>query len=148
MISNIRRLAPRAGSLLGFAAALALTLAASAALSQTPIVVELNRLEAREGSCNAMFLVRNPAAAIDELRLDLVLFDRSGVITRRINLDLGPVPGEKTQVRSFILSGVACEALGSVLLNEVSACRIGGAARSDCLTSLSLASRAGVEFFR
>lgn len=148
MIPHVRRRVSRLGSILGIGTALALTLVAGAARSQSPIVLELNRLEAREGACRAVFLIRNPGLVVDELRLDFALFDRSGVISRRIAVDLGPVPAEKTQVKSFDVAGLACEGLGSVLLNEISACRIGGEPRRDCLGQLSLASRAGIEFFR
>lgn len=148
MTFDLQRRMARLGSVLGIGTALALTVMAGAAWSQSPIVLELNRLEAREGACRAFFLVRNPGAALDELRVDLALFDRGGVITRRIVVDIGPVPAEKAQVKSFDVAGIACDAIGSVLLNDVTTCRIGGEPRSNCLGSLSLASRAGIEFFR
>src|SRR5690349_14250262 len=115
MSVTVRRRLGRFGSILGIGTALALTLMAGSARSQTPIALELNRLEAREGACRAVFLIRNPGPAIDELRIDFALFDRSGVITRRIAVDLGPVPADKTQVKSFDVSGLACDGLGSVL---------------------------------
>jgi hypothetical protein len=148
MTLNVRRRVPRIGSILGVGTALALTLMAGAARSQSPITLELNRLEAREGACRAVFLIRNPGPALDELRFDFALFDRAGVITRRIAVDLGPIPAEKTQVKSFDVGGIACEGIGSVLLNDITACRIGGAVRNDCLSQLSLSSRAGIEFIR
>jgi hypothetical protein len=139
---------PRLGSILGIGTAVALTLLAGAARSQSPVVLELNRLETRDGACRAIFLIRNAGPALDELRVDLALFDRGGVMTRRVAVDLGPVPAEKAQVKSFDVASLACEAVGSVLLNDVTGCRIGGAARTDCLSIVSLASRAGIEFFR
>jgi len=103
------------------------------------VAVELNRLESRSEGCRVWILARNPGAAIDPLRLDLVIFGKDQVIARRLALDLGPLPAEKSTVRIFDLAGQACDGLGHILLNDVLAC--GPDAPAACLGRLAVSSR-------
>lgn len=135
--------------LLALAAGLVLPGLAKAQEAAPKIGLELNRLEAREGgSCRVWLLLRNPAAeAVDPLRLDLLVFGKDGVIGRRMALDLGPLPAEKTMARIFDLSGQACDGIGSLLMNDLLACGASTETRNACLPRLSLSSRvAGVSF--
>ncbi|MBP0446401.1 Tat pathway signal protein [Roseomonas sp. SSH11] len=102
--------------------------------------VELNRLEARNEGCRVWMLVRNPGPAVDPLRLDLVIFGKDQVVNRRIALDLGPLPAEKTMARIFDLAGTPCDGVGHILLNDVLACAPD--APAACLARLSVSSRA------
>jgi hypothetical protein len=113
------------------------------------IGLELNRLEARDGgTCRVWLLLKNPAeTAVDPLRLDLLVFGKDGVITRRLALDLGPLPQGKTLARIFDLEGQPCDGVGSLLMNDLLACGASAEARNACLPRLSLSSRvAGVSF--
>lgn len=145
---------PRAATLLPrLAALLALTLPPWPAAAADPpsVLLELNKLEpipaAAAGgaaSCRAYLVANNPGdgEALDLLRLDLVLFGTDGVISRRIALELGPMPPGRTQVRPFDLRDQACDGVGQILVNEVLLCRVAGAERQDCLGRLRTASRA------
>jgi hypothetical protein len=126
-----------------------LLLAAGLAQAQTPdpapdqpakVSVELNRLEARNEGCRVWMRVANPGAAVDPLRLDLVIFGKDSVVNRRLALDLGPLPAEKTMVRIFDLAGTPCDGVGTILLNDVLAC--GPDAAPACLARLAVSSRA------
>ncbi|WP_426955922.1 Tat pathway signal protein [Muricoccus radiodurans] len=127
-----------AGLLLGTAA-----LSAPAALAQdAPIRMELNRLEAREGACRVWLLLNNGGAAIDPVRLDLVLFGPDGVAARRLAVDVGPLAAGRSGVRTFDVTGLACDGVGSLLLNDLLAC--GGsdaAAREACANRAQPGSR-------
>ena len=105
-----------------------------------PVSIELNRLESRAEGCRVWMLVRNPGAAADPLRLDLVIFGKDGVVGRRLALDLGPLPAAKTMARIFDLAGTPCDGLGHVLLNDVLAC--GPDSPAACLARLAVSSRA------
>jgi hypothetical protein len=116
-----------------------------------PLPVELNKLEPLPGNppgCRVYFLVSNPdAQAFDQLRLDLILFANDGVIARRIALDLAPLPPKKTAVRLFDLTGLACDDIGKMLINDVISCSHKGsppteAERAACLDRLALTSKA------
>ncbi|WP_235925034.1 Tat pathway signal protein [Roseomonas harenae] len=128
---------------------LPMLLLAGLAQAQTPdpapdqpskVSVELNRLEARNEGCRVWMRVANPGAAVDPLRLDLVIFGKDSVVNRRLALDLGPLPAEKTMVRIFDLAGTPCDGVGTILLNDVLAC--GPDAAPACLARLAVSSRA------
>lgn len=125
----------------------------SYARAVSPIRLELNKLEpiaSTPPGCRAYFVVSNPAPTpIPELRLDLVLFGTDGVISRRVALDLGPLPARKEVVRLFDLSAISCDSIGQILLNDVLACQLGdkppastGGENQTCLDRITLSSRA------
>jgi len=115
-----------------------------AADTAPPLRLELNRLEAREAGCRVWLVLGNPAPeALDPLRVDLVLFGRDGVVARRLAVDLGPLPAQKTTARIFDVTGLPCDAIGSVLLNDILVC--GGddpEVRAACIARAALSSRA------
>lgn len=129
--------------------------AAPAPAAAGPIPLELNKLAPLPGSaagCRAYFVITNPGSeAISELQVDLVLFGKDGIISGRVTLGLGPVPGNKTVVRLFDLAATSCDSIGHILLNDVLACRIGTEAaapseqeREACLDRIAVSSLAKV----
>ena len=72
-------------------------------------------------------------------------FGRDGAIGRRLLAEFGPARAGKTNVRAFDVDG-ACEALGSVLVNDVSACA--PASPGECLDRLALSHRGAVRLFK
>lgn len=140
-------MSPFASSRAVFAAiAAAATLAAVPANAASTVSVELNRLEPKDNSCQISIVVANSAdKAMDSLKLDLVFFDKEGVISRRLAVEAGPVRASKTSVKLFNAAETKCESIGRVLLNDVTAC--GGGSEQDCLAAVSTASRVkDVEF--
>ncbi|MBO1075325.1 Tat pathway signal protein [Roseomonas marmotae] len=122
--------------------------APAAAQQAQSLGIELNRLEPQGENCRVWMVARNPTSeAINPLRLDLLMFGKDGVIARRLALDIGPLPENKTQARIFDLVGLGCDSIGSVLLNDVLACGPTPEGRADCLPRLTLSSRVnGVSF--
>ncbi len=122
----------------------ACALAAAAGLAAaSPVEIELNKLEPREGGCQAWLVARNEGpAAHDSLRLDLVIFDRDGVIARRLAVEAGPLAAEKTVVKAFVAEGLSCETVGSVLLNDVLSCSGDG----PCLDAVRVSARPPLNF--
>lgn len=119
------------------------------AQAPSPLRVELNRLEAREGACRVWMVLNNGGAeALDPLRLDLVIFGKDGVVSRRLAVDAGPLPAGRTVVRLFDMTGQGCDGVGSILLNDILACGSQEAdARNACVARSVLASRvSGVTF--
>ena len=119
-------------------------LAVAPASAASPVSIELNRLEARDSACRVSLVVANPGEKpIDSLKLDLVFFDKEGVISRRLAVEAGPLRASKTAVKLFDAAEVGCDSLSRVLLNDVTAC--GG--EQDCLALVTTTSRVkGVEF--
>jgi hypothetical protein len=136
----------------GFLPALFLLAGLSPLAAQTPspLRIELNRLEVREGACRVWMVLNNGGGgeALDPLRLDLVIFGKDGVVSRRLAVDAGPLPAGRTVVRLFDLTGQGCDTVGSVLLNDILACGSQEAdARNACVSRSVLASRvSGVNF--
>lgn len=114
-----------------------------------PITVELNKLEPADQACRLFLLLQNHSdQTYDALTLELVSFDKDGLIDQRLAVDLAPVRAQKTSVRLFDVPGSSCDGIGRVLLNEVSACSVGGAAVDACLDRLQVSSRGPVPFFK
>lgn len=111
--------------------------------------VELNKLEPHEDACRAYLVFDNTASSVYEsLKLDLVMFDPDGVISRRLAVEGAPLAADKTTVKLFDIAGVACADIGRVLLNDILACRDDAGEHDDCLSRLQLESRAGVPFVK
>lgn len=129
----------------GFLTALFLVAGLSplAAQDASPLRIELNRLEARENACRVWMVLNNAGgAAVDPLRLDLVIFGKDGVVARRLAVDAGPLPAGRRLVRLFDLTGQGCDTVGSVLLNDILVCGTPDAeARNACVGRAALASR-------
>jgi hypothetical protein len=108
--------------------------------------VELNAVEpSGVNRCRLTFVVENKGEALETLRLDLAAFGKDGAILRRVAAELGPLRAGKTNVRAFDVDG-GCDALGSVLVNEVTACA--PLAAGDCLDRLALSHRGAVRLFK
>jgi len=131
------------------AALMLLTWPVAAPAQEDGLKVELNKLEPVEAACRAYLLFENHTADnIRTLKLDLVMFDGDGVITKRLAVEGGPLPAGKTNVKPFDIEGVDCATLSRVLLNGVLGCSDGDGERGDCLDLLQTGSRNNVEFFK
>ncbi|WGF87550.1 Tat pathway signal sequence domain protein [Marinivivus vitaminiproducens] len=107
------------------------------------LLVELNKLEAQGDACRAFLLFENSGdQAYTSLKLDLVLFDAGGVIERRLLVEGAPIAAEKTIIKQFDLTGLPCDGIGRVLLNDITACETAAGPRQDCIGTVQVASRA------
>jgi hypothetical protein len=137
---------PAAGINTTTPAATSPTAAQPATTSDSNISLELNKLEPSDKGCRAYIVVSNPSASqLDAFRLDLVMFQKDGVIGRRFALDLGPLRPNKRAVKLFEMDGTKCEDIGSFLVNDVMECRSGGSAVEDCLGRMKVNSLTKVE---
>jgi hypothetical protein len=106
------------------------------------IQIELNRLEDQGNNCRAYLVIANlGAVSYNGFKLDLVVFDRSGTIMRRLALDLAPLRAQKTTVKVFDIADTGCKAIGSMLLNEVLDCRDSRGDIPDCVQRVSTSSK-------
>jgi hypothetical protein len=109
------------------------------------IGIELNRLEEQGSNCRAYLLIANPGeAAFSGFKLDLVIFDRSATIIRRLAVDLAPLRATKTTVKVFDLVDTPCPTIGSILVNDVLDCRDANGAVADCVQRVSTSSKLAV----
>jgi hypothetical protein len=100
--------------------------------------VELNALENADPQCRLTFVIENKTAALDSLKLDLVVFNTESIVYRRILTELGPVRSGRTIVKTFAIE-TKCAQIGALLVNDVSACVPGEP--TACLDGLVLSSR-------
>ena len=68
-----------------------------------------------------------------------------GVIGRRVALDLSPVKAQKRTVKLFDLDGMACDKIGSFLINDVMECKAETGAAENCLQRLTTTSLSNVK---
>ena len=121
--------------LLGIIAAVPFALAAAA----EPIRIELNLAEDVQGKCRLSFVIENKSeTAIESLKPDLVIFNREGVIARRLVAEMGPVNRAKTIIRTFEIEN-DCGEISSILINTLVACTPRDPA--DCVDVLVVSSR-------
>jgi hypothetical protein len=107
--------------------------------------IELNRLEDQGTSCRAYLVIANPGeVTFAGFKLDLVVFDRSGIVLRRLVVDLAPLRAAKTSVKVFDIADTGCGSIGSVLLNDVLDCRDPGGNVADCVQRVSTSSKLAV----
>ncbi len=108
------------------------------------VALELNKLEPQGKACRAYLMIDNPSDAVfQSFKLDIVVFRTDGVIDRRLLIDLAPLRAAKKSLKVFDIDALACDAVGSVLVNDVTECRDATGPVLDCADRLKLSSRAG-----
>jgi hypothetical protein len=112
------------------------------------ITIELNKLEKTEDACRGYFVIDNGMPdTLKELQIEVFLFDKQGVILRRVALPFPDVRSGRIKVVLFDLSGVACGDIGRLLVNGVLTCTAAsGAPIEGCADRLAVTSRAEAEF--
>lgn len=147
-MSCLRRAARFLARAVACGIAAAVVFLAATALAQSRITMELNKLEDREGACRTYFVIGNAGEHFDVFVLDLVIFDRDQGIAKHLALNTAPLRADKTSVKMFDISGIACADIGHILLNDVSKCESQSGAREDCIDLVSTLSRAGGKFIK
>ena len=110
----------------------------AAAHAEQNVRVELNTMESTENQCRMTFVVENKSAALDSLKLDLVVFNTESIVYRRLITEMGPVRSGRTIVKTYAID-TKCAQVGAVLVNDIAACTPGDT--NACLDGLSLSSR-------
>lgn len=141
---------------IGVLTGLAMLAAAATAAGQTAapgspgtgkISIELNKLEEREGSCRVYLVIENGTTAdIKNIELDVFIFDRDEIITRRVGLNTRRLKPGRTYIRLFDITEVTCAAINRLVLNEVISCTAQSGEAIDCEDRLALSSRARAGF--
>jgi hypothetical protein len=116
--------------------------------SRPGISIELNKLESASNACRGYFIVTNRTpGTLKELGLDVFLFDKKGVILRRVGLTFLDIRSDRMKVVLFDLADLACGDIGRLLVNDVIACASAtGAPIDGCSGLVTVSSRTGAEF--
>lgn len=108
--------------------------------------VELNKLEPQGAGCRAYVVVQNDdPTSYKTFKLDLVLFQQDGVIGRRFAMDLAPLKAQKRTVKLFDLDNIACDKIGSFLINDVVECAAETGPVENCLSGITVKSLTSVQ---
>ena len=113
------------------------------------VSIELNKLEQQGDACRAYLLFENEdGPEYTVYRLDLVLFDDQGRIDRRIAVDASPLRAGKSVVKLFDLTGLQCDGISKILLNDIAPCEDSSGAREDCVIAAELRTLTDVSFYK
>lgn len=111
--------------------------------------LELNKASDEGGACRATFVAVNDlGGTLDELTYEIVVFDRDGLVDRLVRFDFGAMAPGKTIVKRFDLPGLACAAVGRLLINDAAACKGEGIDPQACISALDATSRTSITFGR
>lgn len=106
------------------------------------VEIELNAVDAKEGSCTLTFLVTNGhASLIEKVVYETVLFDSAGQVERLTLFDFGTLPPGRPRVRQFSIPGIACDEISQVLINGARTCDAPELADTACEAGLILQTR-------
>ena len=132
-------------ALLGLAMLLSPTVAQETATAA--FALELNALQSTEAGCRVSFLATNQLGGqLDRAAVELALFDTAGAIDRIVTLDFKNLSSGKTKVLQFQLTGLQCDGLSRVLVNDISACEGEITPPSICLDVLKTSTRLDIVF--
>ena len=111
------------------------------------LMLELNALQPADKACRVTFLATNNlGAALDKSTFELAVFGADGAISRVVSADFKGLTAGKTKVLQFDLKDLACDSIGRVLVNDVTACSGAGIAAGACLAGLETSTKAKVTF--
>lgn len=148
MSGMIRGTAMAVAVLLGVLGGTAAWAQQSAAPDSTKVTLELNKLEPVNGNCRAYMVFANPTeTAFTAFKLDLLVFDVDGVIQKRLAVDAAPLRAAKTSVKLFDITGVTCDRIDRLLLNDFYDCGDASGRLTGCLDRVVTSTRAGADFF-
>lgn len=148
MTSRRQSVSALSALLLAVSAAPALAETAAPAAAVNGVSLELNTLEPRGQNCAVNMVFGTGDDAYQSFKLDLVFFGTDGAIRKRLAVDAAPLRARKTSVKAFEVSGLACDAIGSVLVNDVLDCRTEAGAVADCIDRVETKSRLPVALMR
>ncbi len=133
----------------GYVVAALFTVLPLTAAADAGLRIELNKLEQVDEACRAYLLFENGTEnAFRSLKLDLVMFGQDGVITKRLAVEGGPLAKGKTSVKLFEISGLSCDSIARVLLNDVIDCQDVNGDIDDCVGAIATSSKNEVDFFK
>jgi len=92
-----------------------------------------------------LFLFDNKSGhQLSEFQVELILFDDKGVYSRQVLMDMAPLYNDKKVVASFLMGDLACDAIGSMLVNALPLCTNSTEVDLNCLDLLKVSSKSTI----
>lgn len=133
------------------AAGIGLIAGALPAAAQEPVPaaralsIELNSLSEAQGVCRVYLIARNDMGVkIDDISVQIVLFDRDEHVSSFLTLKSGPLTVGKSRLMQFNLENVNCDSVSSILVNDITDCSGEGLTPAACLEALKVTSKASI----
>ena len=121
----------------------------AAAESGGKISFQLNRVSDVNNACRFNFVFRNGIPVpITDLVLELVVFDHNELVDRFVLVKSGSLPKRKTRVRQFDFTGMTCDKVAKILVNEVKACDGDGLEPEVCMSRLEIAGNKTIKLLK
>ena len=128
--------------------AIALAVAAAPfAAGAADMTVELNRLEQSGDNCRALMVLRNGSEIhFTTYKLDLVFFNKDGIVLDRFSFAADPIRARKPKVISVSSDGFACADVSEVLLNDIAECADASGPIDGCINRVETEAKGGLVF--
>jgi hypothetical protein len=121
--------------------------AGAAAADDKAIAIELNKATSTDAGCRLTFVVKNDTQSLlEKTSYEIAAFDTSKTVMKLLVFEFGRLPVGKTKVVEFALSGVPCDGISRILVNNSPECVADGAASTICLDALRTTSLAKIVF--
>lgn len=128
---------------------IALLIATTAGAATSGVLIELNKLKPVDNACRAFLVTQNLTDKhFKKLKLDLVMFNKKGIVARRLAIGLGPLRPGKTSVKVFDISKIKCQNLGQFLMNGTLACTTPKGPVENCTSLISVSARGSISFIQ
>ena len=129
-----------------FLSMLAVLSAVSSAMAADGVIsIELNKVDDTEQGCRPLFLFDNRSGhQLNKFQVELVLFDDKGVYSRQVLMDMAPLYEDKKVVASFLINEIACNEIGSMLVNALPSCANTTGADLNCIGLLEVSSKSSI----
>jgi hypothetical protein len=112
------------------------------------IRLELNQLQPiANGGCRLSIIATNGLERpMDELGLEMVAFDKDGLVDQFLRLKFSRISAGKTKILQFDLTGKACDGISRLHVNNVMNCVPASMPDVYCPDLLDLGNRTPVQF--
>jgi hypothetical protein len=111
------------------------------------LVIELNALQPSERGCRVTFVAANHLEGeLDRAAYELAFFDTDGLVARLAVVDFLDLGQGRTKVRQFEFTGMECDRIGRVLVNDLAECAGDGIGAQTCLTHLAIENKTSIQF--
>jgi hypothetical protein len=103
-------------------------------------------LMAATSAAQAQDAPRTVSIELNDMALELVLFEQDGRVNRFVVVRTAKVPTGKSRVRQFDIPDTACPSIARILINDVKECTGAGLTPGSCAESIKVATRTDMRF--
>lgn len=119
----------------------------AAAQEEPRLAIELNALQPSDRGCRVTFVAANHLGGdLDRAAYELAFFDNDGLVARLAVVDFLDLEQGRTRVRQFEFAGMDCQAIGRILVNDLTDCAGTDVEATSCMSRLFLDNKTSIQF--